>query len=70
MKKEDFKKILDEYVVNTHEAIEILGTSRQNIHDAIKNGYIEPLVTYSKDRLFWKPDILERKKQLELKRKK
>jgi excisionase family DNA binding protein len=47
--------------VTTGEAAEILGCSRQNIADLISRGKLIPIKDLSRDRLFFKDDILSRK---------
>lgn len=61
--KDDLKAYIVEEVINTSEAIEILGCTRQNLNDLIKRGKIVPIKDLPRDRLFFKSDILQRKKQ-------
>lgn len=56
-------------VINTTEAIEILGCTRQNLNDLIKREVITPLKELPRDRLFYKSDILKRKEQVEKKKR-
>ena len=60
LSKEDFKDFVAERVINTSEAAEILGCSRQNIDDLIKRGKLNPVKITAKDKLFLKSDILKR----------
>lgn len=57
--RDAIKKFLNEEVVNTSEAIEILGFTRQYVNQLIKNGELEPMKEMSRDRLFIKEDILD-----------
>lgn len=61
--REDLEKFLAEEIVNTSEAIEILGWSRQNLHEQVLKGNIRPIRVMQKDRLFLKEDILARVKK-------
>lgn len=56
-------------VINTTEAIEILGCTRQNLNDLIKREVITPIKELPRDRLFYKSDILKRKEQVEKKKR-
>ena len=47
-------------IINTAEASEMLGCSRQNIEDLIKRGKIQPVKTYSKSKLFLRSDVESR----------
>lgn len=63
--KEELTKFIADELVNTKEAMEILGCSRQNIFDLIKRGKLIPIKEMPKDRLFFKEDIIERKAKKE-----
>ncbi|SDH80605.1 hypothetical protein SAMN04489735_10649 [Aneurinibacillus thermoaerophilus] len=56
-------------VVNTTEALEILGCSRQNLNDLVKRGVLKPIKELPRDRLFYKADVLKRKEQAEQRKK-
>ncbi|MDX8367804.1 DNA-binding protein [Cytobacillus sp. IB215665] len=60
--KEELKMFIAEEVINTSEAIEILGCSRQNLNDLVNRGVLTPIKEMVRDKLFFKSDILERKK--------
>ncbi|MCY8103401.1 helix-turn-helix domain-containing protein [Bacillus mojavensis] len=57
--RDAIKKFLNEEIVNTSEAIEILGFTRQYLNQLIKTGQLEPVKEMPRDRLFIKEDILE-----------
>ncbi|PEE34636.1 DNA-binding protein [Bacillus cereus] len=56
---EELSKFIAEEIVNTSEAIEILGCTRQNIAYLVTNGRIKPIKEMSRERLFFKKDILK-----------
>jgi DNA-binding transcriptional MerR regulator len=66
--KEELIKFIQEDIVNTSEALEILGCSRQNLNNLVQRGVLTPVKEMVRDRLFFKSDILERKKYMEKKR--
>ncbi|MCM3454416.1 helix-turn-helix domain-containing protein [Heyndrickxia oleronia] len=57
---EELKAFLQEQVVNTKQAAEILGCTRQNIKRIVDNGKLVPIKEMEKDRLFLKADVLKR----------
>ena len=59
--REEFEKFISEEIINTSEAREILGCSRQNLDGLIKRGKLKPVKVLEKDKWFFKSDILERK---------
>jgi len=61
---EELKTFLQEQVVNTKEAAEILGCTRQNIKRIVDNGKLTPIKEMEKDRLFLKADVLKRKENM------
>lgn len=61
--REELMEFLKEEVVNTSEAIEIIGCSRQNLSQLIKSGSLTPIRESSKERLFLKTDVLNRKEK-------
>ena len=60
--KEELFKFLEENLINTNEATEILGCSRQNIDDLVKRNKLIPIKVFPRDRIFLKEDILSRLK--------
>lgn len=67
--KEDLIDFVNNEIVNTTEASEILNCTRQNIYKLVKNGVLVPIKVMEKDRLFFKADILARKKHVEEKKR-
>lgn len=59
--KEELEEYIRQNVINTTEAVEILGCSRQNIHNLIQKNKITPIKEMPRDRLFWRDDIENRK---------
>lgn len=57
----DFISFASSRVVNTSEAAEILGCSRQNIDDLIKRGKLNPIKSTPQGKLFLKSELLQRK---------
>ena len=62
--REDIEKFLQTHIVNTSEAIEILGCSRQYLNQLIKSGVIKPVKEFARDRLFIKAEIEQRKEYM------
>lgn len=60
--REELAAFIVSEVINTSEAREILGCSRQNIDDLIKRGKLIPIRILAKDKWFFKSDVLSRKK--------
>ncbi|MFL0198232.1 helix-turn-helix transcriptional regulator [Clostridium sp. WILCCON 0269] len=60
--KEELFKFLFDNIINTKEATQILGCSRQNIDDLVKRSKLVPIKVFPRDRLFLKEDVLARKK--------
>ncbi|PHB23065.1 DNA-binding protein [Bacillus pseudomycoides] len=57
--EDELVSFVQEEIVNTSEAIEILGCTRQNISYLVSNGRIKPIKEMPRDRLFFKKDILK-----------
>ena len=58
--KEDLVSIVNNGMVNSAEAAQMLGCSRQNIEDLIKRDKIQPIQVKEKNKLFFRDDILKR----------
>lgn len=58
---EDFLNFVSCRVVNTSEAAEILGCSRQNIDDLTRREKLHPIKVTPQNKLFLKSEILQRK---------
>lgn len=59
--KEELAKYLADEIINTAEAVEILGCTRQNIDDLVKRKKLNPIKVFPRDRIFFKSDVLARK---------
>ncbi|MGC7872599.1 DNA-binding protein [Desulfosporosinus sp. SYSU MS00001] len=59
--KEELTKYLAEEIINTAEAVEILGCTRQNIDDLVKRKKLVPIKVFPRDRIFFKSDVISRK---------
>ncbi|MFY0127915.1 DNA-binding protein [Bacillus cytotoxicus] len=62
--KEDLIRFINEEIVNTSEALEILGCSRQNLNKMIQKEKVNPIREFPKDRLYFKEDIFKAKEQM------
>lgn len=60
--KEELIAFIAENVITSKEASEILGCCRQNIDDLVKRNKLKPIRVLPRDRLFFKEDVLVRKK--------
>ncbi|GMR64375.1 MULTISPECIES: hypothetical protein [Bacillus] len=65
--KEELMRFIQEEIVNTSEALEILGCSRQNLNVMVQKEKVKPIKEMVRDRLYFKEDILENKKQMKRK---
>ncbi|WP_242224438.1 helix-turn-helix domain-containing protein [Bacillus cereus group sp. BfR-BA-01380] len=62
--KEELIEFINNEILNTTEALDILGCSRQNLNMMIKKEKITPIKEMVRDRLFFKEDILKSKEQM------
>ncbi|MBY0597669.1 DNA-binding protein [Bacillus bingmayongensis] len=62
--KEELIRFINDEIVNTSEALDILGCSRQNLNMMIKKEKITPIKEMVRDRLFFKGDVLKSKEQM------
>ncbi len=60
--RDDLIKFIQEELIDTSEAAQILGCSRQNISDLIKRGKLKPVKILRQERVFFRADILARLK--------
>lgn len=56
----ELEKFIKNELINTAEVMQILNCSRQNVFDLIKRGKLVPVKETSKDRLFFRADVLAR----------
>lgn len=64
--KEELAVFIASEVIDTSEAMEIMGCTRQNIADQVKRGKLIPIKEMKRDRLFFKSDVKQRKKEAEM----
>ncbi len=62
---EDFIGFVQQRIVSTNEACQMLGCSRQNIDKLMKRGKLHPIRQDAKNKLFFKSEIKQRKRQLQ-----
>ncbi|TCT23403.1 AlpA family transcriptional regulator [Melghiribacillus thermohalophilus] len=68
--REEVEEFVRNEVLTTSEAIKILGISRQAMSNKIRDGKIKPVKKLRGDSLFLRSDIEEKKRELEVLRKK
>ncbi|MEE3947758.1 Uncharacterized protein BCZB5J_02278 [Bacillus cereus] len=62
--KDDLIRFIQNKIVNTSEALEILGCSRQNLNVMVQKEKVKPIKEMSRDRLYFKEDIIKSKEQM------
>ncbi|PRT08695.1 DNA-binding protein [Bacillus thuringiensis] len=62
--KNDLIRFIQNEIVNTSEALEILGCSRQNLNVMVQKEKVKPIKEMSRDRLYFKEDIIKSKEQM------
>ncbi|EPC8411834.1 DNA-binding protein [Bacillus thuringiensis] len=62
--KADLIRFIQNEIVNTSEALEILGCSRQNLNVMVQKDKVKPIKEMPRDRLYFKEDILKSKEQM------
>ncbi|MBJ7997683.1 hypothetical protein ABH948_005613 [Bacillus sp. RC218] len=62
--KNDLIRFIQDEIVNTSEALEILGCSRQNLNVMVQKEKVKPIKEMPRDRLYFKEDILKSKEQM------
>lgn len=63
--KDDFIKLVQNEVLTTSEALEILEISRQALNSLVKRGKLTPIKELTREKLFLREEILKRKKESE-----
>jgi hypothetical protein len=58
---EELKQFIENDIVTTKEATELIGCSRQNIKQLVDYGTLNPIKETSRERLFLKVDVLNYK---------
>jgi hypothetical protein len=66
--REELAEFVQNEIINTTEALDILKCSRQNLNNLVKREVITPIKDLPRDRLFFKEDIVKRKKYMGEKR--
>lgn len=59
--KEELFKFISENILDSSEAIDLLGCSRQNFNRLVNNGKIAPIKRTSRNAIFLKEDVINRK---------
>jgi len=59
--REELAEFIKKEIIDSREAANILGCSRQNIDDLVKRGKLKPIKTLSQGMLFFREDIIARK---------
>lgn len=62
--KDDLIRFIQDEIVNTSEALDILGCSRQNLNVMVQKEKVKPIKEMSRDRLYFKEDIVKSKEQM------
>ncbi|MDA2163826.1 DNA-binding protein [Bacillus cereus group sp. Bc252] len=62
--KDDLIRFIQDEIINTSEALDILGCSRQNLNVMVQKEKVKPIKEMSRDRLYFKEDILKSKEQM------
>ncbi|WP_144508991.1 DNA-binding protein [Bacillus mycoides] len=57
-------RFIQDEIINTSEALEILGCSRQNLNVMVQKEKVKPIKEMSRDRLYFKEDILKSKEHM------
>ncbi|WP_078145493.1 DNA-binding protein, partial [Streptococcus pneumoniae] len=57
-------RFIQNEIVNTSEALEILGCSRQNLNVMVQKEKLKPIKEMPRDRLYFKEDVLKSKEQM------
>ncbi|GCF83078.1 MULTISPECIES: DNA-binding protein [Bacillus] len=62
--KEQLTKFIQDEILNSSEALDILGCSRQYLNKLVKEEKITPIKETTRDKFFYKQDILTRKEKM------
>ncbi|MED2486444.1 DNA-binding protein [Bacillus thuringiensis] len=62
--KDDLIRFIQDEIVNTSEALDILGCSRQNLNVMVQKEKVKPIKEMARDRLYFKEDIVKSKEQM------
>ena len=61
--RERIKEIAENYILNSAEASELLGCSRQYINKLVQQGKLTPIKSTKRDYLYYRPDVESFKKK-------
>lgn len=61
--RDELEKFIQEEVCTRTEAQEILGITRQMLHSLVERLKLYPLIQRGQVTLFWKADVLQRKRE-------
>ncbi|MET3943178.1 ArsR family metal-binding transcriptional regulator [Paenibacillus sp. PvP094] len=70
MERDELIRIINENVLTSAEAVEMLGGSKQNLSSLVKRQKLVPIKESGSVRLFLKSDVEERKREAEQLREK
>ncbi|WP_153979724.1 helix-turn-helix domain-containing protein [Paenibacillus xylanilyticus] len=70
MERDELIRIIQENVVTSAEAADLLDVSKQNLLSLVKRDKLKPVKESGSVRLFLKSDVLERKREAESLREK
>lgn len=59
MNRDELIELIQNNIVNSHEASELIGSNRQYISALVKRGRLVPIKKYRSETLFLRSDILE-----------
>lgn len=62
---DSLKEFIEQEVITTHEVAEMLGCTRQNIKQLVDYKTLVPVKQTSRERLFFKADVIEYKNKRE-----
>nr|WP_241198944.1 helix-turn-helix domain-containing protein [Cytobacillus horneckiae] len=62
---EEFKRFIESELLTTREVADLLGCSRQNIKQLVDYKTLVPVKQTSRERLFFKADVIEYKNKRE-----
>lgn len=65
--RDELSEYIQQEIINTSEALEILQCTRQNLNNLVQRGVIKPIKDLPRDRLFFKEDIIKRKNDMDKK---
>ena len=61
--REEVKEIAEKYILNSAEASELLGCSRQYINKLVQKQKLIPIKSTTRDNIYYRPDVEKFKKK-------